>query len=55
MSIFYILEQIFALIGNLIYLELIEIKVYNLNQNVKRYIEMRSINDFNSLNEDKDN
>ena len=46
-SIFYILEQIFALISNLIYLELIEIKVYNLNQNVKRYIEMRSLDEYN--------
>ena len=54
-QIYALLSQIAALIGIMIYLEFIEIKVYNLDKDVKRYIEMRSINDFNSLNEDKDN
>jgi hypothetical protein len=51
LQIYILLGQIAALIGLMIYLELIEIKVHNLDKNVKRYIEMRSMNEFNSLNE----
>ena len=49
--IYNIFAQISALIGIMIYLEFIELKFCKLNQNVKRYIETRSIIELNSVKE----
>ena len=54
MQIYNIFAQISALIGIMIYLEFIELKFCKLNQNVKRYIETRSIIELNSVNESFD-
>ena len=51
MQLYNIFAQISALIRIMIYLEFIELKFCKLNQNVKRYIETRSIIELNSVKE----
>ena len=51
LQIYNIFPQITVLIGIMIYLEFIELKFCKLNQNVKRYIETRSIIELNSVKE----
>jgi len=48
LEIYNVLTEVGALVGILIYLELIELKFCNLNQNLKKYIEMRSLEEYNS-------
>ena len=47
MEVYNVLTEIGALIGILIYLELIELKFCNLNHNLKKNIEMRSLSEYN--------
>ena len=52
---FSLFAEIISLICIMIYLELIELKFCNLNRNLKKYIEIRSINEYiiNNLNIDE--
>ena len=57
-NIYDLFVDVGSLIGVMIYLELIELKVYNLNQNLKKNIEMRSITEsgyFNLLDNESEN
>ena len=54
LQIYNIFPQITVLIGIMIYLEFIVLKFCKLNQNVKRYIETRSIIELNSVKESYD-
>jgi len=47
LEVYNVLTEIGALIGILIYLELIELKFCNLNHNLKKNIEMRSLSEYN--------
>ena len=47
--IFIIISQLFALIGILIYLELIELKFCNLDKNIKKNISLRANDDIEEI------
>ena len=47
LEIYNVLTEVGALVGILIYLELIELKFCNLNHNLKKNIEMRSLSEYN--------
>ena len=49
--IFIIISQLFALIGILIYLELIELRFCKLDKNIKRNIEIRAFEDIQTMTE----
>ena len=49
-----IIEDFIAIIGFVIYLELIEIKIFELNYNLKKNIRTRSIADFSNINNNND-
>ena len=53
-EIYNLLAELFSLIGVMVYLELIEFKFCNLNHNLKKNIEMRSINEYSiqEINDD---
>ena len=64
MSQFFLLEfaEIFAFLGYLVYLEIIELKFCGLDTNIKRKIinrndieQKEAMNELNSINEDNDN
>ena len=47
--IFLFLAESVSLLGIIIYLELIEIKIFNLNLNLKKNIEMRSLSEYKDI------
>ena len=51
--IFIIISQLFAFIGILIYLELIELRFCNLDKNLKKNISIRAFEDVEEISEDK--
>jgi hypothetical protein len=51
--IFIIISQLFALIGILIYLELIELRFCNLDKNLKKNISIRAFEDVEEISEDE--